>query len=70
MKINLGNLQPNQEIKIIITYIENLKVSMNQFWQLAIPVVLTERYSPGNHKNPDSVKAGSQTIDGKSKQAY
>jgi hypothetical protein len=43
---------------------------MNKFWQLAVPLVLTQRYSNGVHRNPDTVNAGTNTIKATDKHAY
>ena len=44
MKIEIGNIEPNKEVKIIFTYCQELEVSMNKFYLLTIPSTITPRY--------------------------
>ena len=44
MKIEIGNIPPKTEVKIIFTYAEELETSMNKFWRFKIPSSITPRY--------------------------
>ena len=44
MKVQLGNLAPKSQLKIIFKYVEPLLVCLNKFWRLDISSVIRERY--------------------------
>jgi hypothetical protein len=44
MKILIGNIPPQQEIKIKFVYVEELEVSVNQFWKFRLPSTISPRY--------------------------
>ena len=48
MKIQIGNIEPKKSIKIMITYCQELEVSMNKFYLLSIPSTITTRYNNSN----------------------
>ena len=44
MKINIGNVPSNKEIKIKFSFLEELNIYLNKFLKLLIPATLTPRY--------------------------
>lgn len=49
MKLKLGNLLPQTEAIIIVSYVEELEVCMNKFWRLSLVTTTRPRYKP-NYK--------------------
>ncbi len=46
MKIKLGNLLPQTEAIIVVSYVEELEVCMNKFWRLSLVTTTRPRYTP------------------------
>lgn len=44
MKIDIGNIRPNSDIKITYVYSEELEVSGNKFYKYKLPSTITPRY--------------------------
>jgi hypothetical protein len=45
MKIDIGNLNNYEKVKIKFVYLEELEVAMNKFWKYKILSNITPRYS-------------------------
>ena len=48
MNMEIGNLGPGEEVKISISYLQELNVEQNTFYQLHIPSTISPRYM-NNH---------------------
>ena len=46
MKILIGNIQPNTEIKIKFVYSQELGTFQNKYYLYKIPSTITARYTP------------------------
>lgn len=44
MNMEIGNLGPGEEVKISISYLQELNVEQNTFYQLHIPSTISPRY--------------------------
>ena len=44
MKMEIGNLGPGEELKVSISYLQELNVEQNTFYQLHIPSTISPRY--------------------------
>ena len=51
MKIEIGNIRPEQKIKIKFVYIEELETAMNTFWKYKLLSTITPRYSNNNNND-------------------
>jgi Ca-activated chloride channel family protein len=60
MNIKVGNIPANETVEIIFSVIQPLETIINKFYELKLPVVLTERYSSSSvdlNKTPDIRRA-------------
>lgn len=48
INMEIGNLGPGEEVKISISYLQELNVEQNTFYQLHIPSTISPRYM-NNH---------------------
>jgi len=48
MNIKVGNIPANETVEIVFSVIQPLETIINKFYELKLPVVLTERYSPAS----------------------
>ena len=46
--MEIGNLGPGEEVKINISYLQELNVEQNTFYQLHIPSTISPRYMNDN----------------------
>ena len=46
MNLKIGNLLPGQKIRIIYSYIEPLKITLNKYWRFTTYATLIPRYTP------------------------
>jgi hypothetical protein len=44
IQIEVGNIEPKKFVKIMFTYCQELEVSMNKFYLLTIPSIITSKY--------------------------
>ena len=71
LKVVIGNIPPNSQIEIEFSYIENLRVSLNKFWNFTLFSTFTPRYSPKfNPKKDEKTLASYPSISSEHSKAF